>query len=378
MRGDGSLFLRGSIWWAAYWADGQRLRESLHTTDEKEAGRRLQKIRKARERGAYLLPRERRVTINDLLDDLITHLEAKGGPATTTSKVKSHLKAVRLELGHLRAAVLDTATVERLQVEWTEAGTAPATINRRLERLRQAYLLASRRTPPKVKAVPHIPMLRVSNARQGFLSRADFEALLAALTDDDVRDFVEWFWWTGMRPKEIRSLTWEMFDKETWTLALDPKAAKTGKGRTIPLQGPLRKVLERRLQARRLDCPLIFHRVSKGSFGSPVKDFRLQWKAALKAAGLAPGLIPYDLRRTAVRNMIRGGTSETVTMEISGHRTRSSFDRYNITSVEDLRAAMDRTAAYVESLPAARNISNVAHFKTDSSTGRPPYRKKDR
>lgn len=351
MRGDGSLFLRGSIWWAVYYSDGQRIQESLRTRDEEEARRRLQKLRKARERGAYLSPRERKVTVAELLDDLMIHLRAKGSPATTTAKVASSLKAVRLELGHLRAATLETTTVERLQVQWTAAGTAAATVNRRLERLRQAYRLAARRSPPKVKAVPHIPLLRVSNARQGFLSRAEVLALLQALADADVRDFVEWFWWTGMRPKEIRSLTWEMFDREGWVLALDPKAAKTGKGRTIPLEGPLRAVFQRRIDARRLDCPLIFHRTSRGKQGRPVKDFRLQWRAALKEAGLAPGLLPYDLRRTAVRNMIRGGTSETVAMKISGHRTRSTFDRYNITTVEDIRAAVGRTAAYVQGLP---------------------------
>jgi integrase len=56
-------------------------------------------------------------------------------------------------------------------------------------------------------------LLRVKNARQGFLGRADFEALLAHVEDTDVRDYVEWFWWTGMRPNEIRQLTWAMFDK---------------------------------------------------------------------------------------------------------------------------------------------------------------------
>jgi integrase len=174
-----------------------------------------------------------------------------------------------------------------------------------------------------------------------------------------VRDFVAWFWWTGMRPGEIRQLTWAMFDRETWTFNLDPKADKTRKGRVIAIEGPLREIIDRRLKARRLDCPLVFHRVSKGRPGQPILDFRCQWNSALEAAKLPAGLLPYDLRRSALRNMVRGGTDFSVVIKISGHRTRSTFDRYNITSAEDIKAAIARTARYVATLPTERNVRTL-------------------
>ena len=87
----------------------------------------------------------------------------------------------------------------------------------------------------------------------------------------------------------------------------------------------------------------------------PIGRFDKTWKRACQAAGL-PGLIVHDFRRSAVRNYTRAGAPEAVVMAITGHKTRSVFDRYNITSTEDIRTAVRSLDRYLECQPAESKI----------------------
>ena len=106
---------------------------------------------------------------------------------------------------------------------------------------------------------------------------------------------------------------------------------------------------------------------------NPLDPLETHWRNSVKGyAGSAcasvgvKGKLPYDLRRTAVRNMVRAGLDPTVAMRISGHRTRSMFDRYNIITQREIAAGLEQTAAYVDTLPSTTNIVPLRVERTAS------------
>ena len=138
-------------------------------------------------------------------------------------------------------------------------------------------------------------------------------------------------YWTGCRLGELLSLRWKQVDLKARTIRLRASETKSGYGRVIPIASKALSALGR---LERKGQWVFTYR------GKPICGIRAGWTAACRKAGVDK--LFHDLRRPAVRNLVRAGIPERVTMEISGHRTRSIFDRYNIVGESELLEAMNR------------------------------------
>jgi integrase len=347
------LYLRGATWWIRYRdPSGREIRESAKTND----GGQAQKLRAARLRDVanhregirrFQGPASERLTVGALLDNLERDHETRRLKSLRQTKV--HLRLLRTAFGTLRAIRITTRTIEDYIGARRAEKMADATIDRETELLRRSFTPAAHAEPPLVAWVPRVPRLvkKGANAREGFVDRADFEKLVDELPSEVLQDVARWGYFIGMRLGEVKSLTWEGYDRETRTMRLPGKNAKSGRARMIVLDGmpELAELIDRRLATRRLDCPLVFH----NGQGRRVGEFYTT-----------------DLRRTAVRNMIRAGVDRDVAKRISGHETDEIFTRYNIVNEKDLAEAMVKRAAYEQTLPTAAETPALCDSKTGS------------
>lgn len=350
MRGDGRIYKRkgSNHWWIAYNHQGKELRESSNSPEYRDAQKLLK--RRLQEIGAdtlglqsFLGPAQDRITLNDLLDHLEHDYRIRN---KFSPSIKSHLQRARDAFGHYRAIALTPKHIDSFIEAELENGRAPATINRSTQLVGQAYNLALRRKELNTK--PYIRKLPERNARQGFFEHDEYERVITHLPEY-LKDPCRFAYLSGWRRGEVFTLEWTDVDQRAHVIRLRPEESKNGQGRTLALEGDLWTIIQRRWSERtitRKDKTVVISRYVFHHDGHAIVDIKKAWATACTKAGVGPRLF-HDFRRTAIRNMVRAGVPETVAMKISGHKTRSVFDRYNITDERDLREAMQKTQTYL-------------------------------
>lgn len=364
MRGTGSVYKPSDreVWWIKYFTRGRAFSESSGSRNRKDAEKLLR--RRLKEVGAddlglrpFIGPDGDRITVSDLIDEAIrAYCLKRGLPfGSAPAWIKTRQQTLLAHIGHLQANLLEERDIAAYIDKRRKDGMAAATVNRETELLRRGLRLALEAR--KISWIPKVPRLKEQNVRRGFFENDEFESVVGQLSDA-FQDFARFGYWTGMRRGEIASLEWSDVDRAARVLRLRPENSKTGEGRVIPLVDELWSILDRRWEGRVFETHQgakishwVFHRE-----GCQViyKSFDRAWDNARRKAGL-PKVLFHDLRRTAVRNMVRAGVRESVAMRISGHKTRSIFDRYNIVDERDLAEALEKTMEHVRSrAPRAR------------------------
>lgn len=368
-RGTGGLIkLKNCRYWYAQFYDkhGKQRRVSTRFVVKAKAQGFLRNLIVANERGEPFVGDVRKIHYESLRAALLHNYAERGNKSLETyangDETIWGLKAVDTFFKGMPATRITTDAARDFASDLISKGAANGTVNRSLALLRRMLNIA--REDGKLLIVPKIRMMKAGPARKGFLPKEQFDSLLAKIPTN-LKPLIVFLYYCGVRVGEAEQIDWSQVDLKAAVIRLAQEQTKADTARTVPLPDVLLGMLE--LQEPKEG--LVFDST----------NLRKAWQVACDAVELGKlekiegkkdkrytGLIVHDLRRSAVRNLVRAGVPERVAMAISGHKTRAVFDRYNIVDESDVVEAMRKvqgkraklSVSSVKSLPARRTRSS--------------------
>lgn len=333
-KGDGSVYLRGKVWYIKFYRDGRQIVMSCPRMTEAQARTKLRaEMRKHDEE--FATPVEKRVTIDDLVADLCEHYTLDGRAdlvRRVTAAWDNHLKSV---YGGVKAIKMTTELQRKYRLKRAGEGAAVATVNREMETLRRAYRVAYEQDPPKVKRLPKFVTVKENNVRKGFITVPQMAALkeAAARFNLEWRVFIELAHWLGWRRGELLNLRVKNFrlldgGGKYGVVRLEGDETKNGESREVPLSATLYAFVAPFIAGRHPEDRLF-----------TMKTTNTGWKKIIEMAGL-PDLLFHDLRRTSARTKRAAGVDSSVIMEMQGWKSDSMFRRYGIVANDDKERAL--------------------------------------
>lgn len=275
-----------------------------------------------------------------------------------------HLASLATEIGRAETALLpalgdrvaaelepgdvDTYRAARARVI-TRRGRAPsvATVNREIMLLfRLLNFGVSRRRLAANPLRGAVKLLREPPPPDAVVDEVGLDALLLQLRHPVARAWTIVAFESGMRRGEILRLCWRQLDFEHGRILLPGAHTKSRRPRAVEFPARSQAAVAALHRSARSD--LVFANPATGRAYNPRRLYRL-FVAAVDAAGLlgADGKPPtwHALRRSYITLLRRRGVQETIAMRLSGHASRSVFDRYNIVSDNEISDAMAINAA---------------------------------
>jgi integrase len=347
-------------YWITYRLPGGMQRKELvgFSIEEARAADGKRKGQKREGRIFEMLP-DSKVTFKELETWYMGKAEVKA--LASFQRIKAAFKVFNKTFGRCVAGGLLPQDLEEYRAARLHSGIKASTIDVELNIVRGMVSKAfdnekvGERTLRAFRRVKNLTK-RSENARRRTVTLAEYLQLLAAAP----RHFTGMLIMamnTGMRPGELRRLTWAHIDRKAGMIRLPKDFTKENKEKVIPINHHVQAVLDglvRHINHDRVFCygglPICGPR---GSYGA--------LKGACKRAGITygrkteGGLTMHDFRRSVKTYMVSAGVDKVYRDLILGHALQG-MDRVYINPAEDtIRQAMDRYTAWLDA-----ELANVA------------------
>jgi integrase len=367
-----SLVKRGKTWHTHFFVDGQRFRQSLETSDWREAQAKEKELIAAAKAGKLSVTKQEfaRLTFREAAERFLQDRIPQLAPLSIRTE-KERAKVLNRRLGDVQVARITVDTVLAHVRERKAAGISNATVNRELDIIR-GVLKKAKRWHLFADEIRPLPV------RQNVGRALSYDEKLRLLKLASSRP--EWqnaAWATGlalnttMRGCEIKQLKWRDVDLMERTLTIRKSKTEAGE-RVIPLNADAWNAilpLYRRAQALGDVLPehYVFPACEASHFdpARPMASWRTAWRNLRKAAGL-PNLRFHDLRHHAITELAESQASDSTVMAIAGHVSAKMLQHYSHVRLQAKRTALDSLST--KRADAANSGGKSGSYDTSNDT----------
>ncbi len=342
IKGQGSLFMRGNIFWMELHWKGQRYRESLETPDRGTALIKLNK--RIEEIHSGELPKTfEPITVQSMYDAWMMKVETDNKPRTIED-YKSRWAHLAPVFGKLLATQVTTDKIVEYLNRRMKEGMSVCSRNRERGVLHQVFEFNSEKIPADRR--PKFPkkLSERSFVRKGRLSQDDYNTLVKRLDDSNLfwlRAILTMTFKFGFRKSELLNGKVGYFDAKESTFTLPAFTTKNKTERVVDIvpNGEIFKMLAKLTEGRKPTDALFTRK------GKPVRDYRGEWAKQTEGmtggSGKGGSVTIHDLRRSAITGM---HNKHIGAADAGTHLTADVFSRY----IQKSKAERQATAATIE------------------------------
>jgi len=364
------VFKRGAKWWYEFSFQGQRIRESAHTSSKAAAIVIERTRRRTLELSAGGVRRETPLLFNVAAKAWLA--ESAHWSDSTREIYESKLEHLKPVFGKLLLSDISASDISCYQRDRQKAGASGRQVNMEtavmrmiLRKHRLWYLVEPDYRPLRERvevgrALTPDEAQKLLSAAKKSRSLSLYPALVLLLN-------------TGVRVTELRLLRWRQVDFLKRCITVGHSKTIGGEGRMIPLnQDALRALVEwHSLFKKPIQNHFVFPSERYGFDGEeghkngavkvwnrnpekPIGSWKVAWTSCRNSAGVSCRL--HDLRHTFVSRLGEAKVADSTLTSLSGWMSRKMLERYSHTRNEAKRKAVDMLTEFKNVRASPQNL----------------------
>lgn len=315
-----------------YYYMGKRCRKSTKTGDKKAAELILKDIEVKIAKGEFGFEVVKKSNLRLKLF-IEKYLEfSKSRKAANTFYLDRHsLTGLEEFLGNVLLREISNKNIEEYIQHRLET-VKPSSVNVEIRHLKTAFNQAVNWKAIKANPMKDVKQLKIKESDiPKFFTEEEISKLFSVITDEQFKNLIRFYLYTGCRRSEVLNITWDDVDFKNKKILI--RVTKSGKYRKIPINSQLMQILKSMNQ----DTEKLFHYQCPDSVNRRFK--RYLNKAEIKNW---KELSIHNLRHTFASHLVMKGTGILHIQKLLGHSRVSVTEMYAHLLPDQLEAAVER------------------------------------